>query len=128
MQEQERTIEKKQKFLEKFEECYGIISIACKYADINRSTYYDWIKSDSAFKQQCDDIIEARIDIMESELIKNVNNGKEASIFFALKTIGKHRGYIERQEVHDITPSQTISKIVVHKDDGTSFELEENDL
>lgn len=41
---------------------------------------------------------ESALDLAESKLFSNVNEGKEASVFFLLKTKGKERGYVERFE------------------------------
>ena len=39
------------------------------------------------------------VDIAESALLKNVLAGDNCAIIFTLKTIGKSRGYVERQEI-----------------------------
>lgn len=43
--------------------------------------------------------LERRLDFAESKLDENIAAGKEASIFFLLKTLGKDRGYTDRQEI-----------------------------
>ena len=50
--------------------------------------------------------LERRLDFAESKLDENIAAGKEASIFFLLKTLGKNRGYTDRQEISgpDCTP------------------------
>ena len=42
---------------------------------------------------------ETTIDFVESQLLKNINEGDTTSIIFFLKTKAKHRGYVERQEI-----------------------------
>jgi hypothetical protein len=39
------------------------------------------------------------LDLAEEKLMINIDEAKEASIFFFLKTKGKDRGYVERQEI-----------------------------
>ena len=57
------------------------------------------------------------IDMAESKLIENVQEGKEASIFFYLKTQAKQRGYIERSEVGGVD-GKPIFEINIVKKDG----------
>lgn len=89
---------KKQLFLEIFEKTACNISEACKHININRWTYYDWYNNDSDFKQSIDSLKEGLIDFAESQLMRNINNGDNASIMFFLKCKAKDRGYIEKTE------------------------------
>ena len=50
-------------------------------------------------KQEVESIEDVALDFAESALHDNIKNGKEASIIFYLKTKGKNRGYVERQEI-----------------------------
>jgi hypothetical protein len=89
---------KKRQFLEVFEAKAGNISKACKAINIDRGTYYNWMEKDKKFASAVDDINESLIDWAEDALKKNIQNGKETSLIFFLKTKAKHRGYIEKQE------------------------------
>ena len=89
----------KQDFLKKFKECKGIISSACDAVGISRMTYYRWIKDDQEFADECKEIEEASIDYVESKLLENIDQNKTSEILFYLKTKGKARGYVERQEI-----------------------------
>ena len=51
------------------------------------------------FKVTVDDIVEGVIDHVESKLFENINKNDTTSIIFFLKTRGKKRGYVERQEI-----------------------------
>ena len=42
---------------------------------------------------------ESLLDFAEQRLLSNMKNGKEASLIFFLKTQGKKRGYIEKNEI-----------------------------
>ena len=42
---------------------------------------------------------ESLLDLAEGSLFDQVRKGNITAIIFTLKTIGKHRGYVERQEV-----------------------------
>jgi hypothetical protein len=91
----------KQKFLEVFEKKLGNISSTCRSANVSRQTYYDWMK-DQAFSDQVGNVKESLIDLTEDKLLENINKGKTAEIIFYLKTKGKSRGYIEKQEIETI--------------------------
>ena len=99
-----RTTKKKENFLKAIEHSYGNISDACKSISISRSTYYDWMEKDKEFKVTVDDIVEGVIDHVESKLFENINKNDTTSIIFFLKTRGKKRGYVERQEIEFENP------------------------
>lgn len=88
-----------EKFLEIFSDKAGNIAASTEAMGISRRTYYNWRDSNKAFRERCEDVREELIDYAESKLMINIKEGKEASIFFLLKTLGKHRGYVERQEM-----------------------------
>jgi hypothetical protein len=77
----------------------GNIAETCKVLGIHRSTWYDWYANDKIFKRWADEVREGLIDFAESKLMQNINDGKETSILFMLRTQGRNRGYIEKQVV-----------------------------
>lgn len=89
----------KEKFLDNYKLSLGNISISCEASGISRQTYYNWMKSDPEFKQECRDIEERNLDLAEMKLLNAIREGKTAELLFYLKTKGKHRGYVERQEI-----------------------------
>jgi len=96
----------------------GIVSVACKAVDMPRSTFYNWLNSDDAFKSEVEEIQEVALDYVEGKLFEKIEGvtmlGKgnqegddpptytippsDTAIIFYLKTKGKRRGYIERTE------------------------------
>lgn len=107
----------KDKFLEIFANKAGNISDACKAAGISRRTYYDWMQDDTEFKNNVEEIQEGLLDFAESKLLDNIEAGKEQSIFFYLKTRGKSRGFVERQEIQtDGFPDKIQIEVVVNED------------
>ena len=90
---------KKQAMLEALEKSMGVVSTACQLVGISRQAHYDWLAKDEAYKKAVSDIENVALDFAESKLFKNIEKAKEASIFFYLKTKGKKRGYVERQEI-----------------------------
>ena len=94
-----RLSDKQKAFLETFEKSATNVSTACKKAGITRKTYYRWMNTNDTLKERVEDIRESMIDFAESMLYKNMKAGKETSTLFFLKTRGKSRGYVEKQEI-----------------------------
>ena len=93
---------KKEALLNALEQSLGVVTVACKKADIPRSTYYKWLKEDKEFKQQVQELENVALDFAESQLHKQISDNSTAATIFYLKTKGKLRGYTERSEL-DIT-------------------------
>lgn len=89
----------KKNFLKELSASNGIVYVACQATGISRGTYYNWHKQDPAFQKAADDINEETLDKVESKFLTNINAGDTTAMIFYLKTKGKHRGYIERQEI-----------------------------
>lgn len=113
----------KEDILKELEKRNGIVSIACKAIGLARSTFYKWLNDDPEFKAAVDDIQEVALDFVESKLMEKINGVQvkkgeteegedvvydlppsDTAIIFYLKTRGKKRGYIERNELEHLTP------------------------
>lgn len=127
----------KKTILEALEQSKGIVTDACKACGIPRSTFYNWLKEDAEFKEAVEEIQEVAIDYVEGKLFQKIDGvtvkGKgsydeetgeppvyeippsDTAIIFYLKTKGKKRGYVERQELAgpNGAPIQTESKHIV---------------
>ena len=90
---------KKESLLKALEQSLGVVTVACKKADIPRSTYYKWLNEDEEFAKEVKDIENIALDFVESKLFENIRDGKTSETIFYLKTKGKNRGYVERQEI-----------------------------
>ena len=88
--------------LKALEKSMGIVSKACKIADLDRGTFYNYYNDDEEFKEAVDNMQDYVLDFAESKLLENIKDKKETSIIFYLKTKGRKRGYIEKQDV-DVT-------------------------
>lgn len=95
----EKTEDNKSKMLKALEEYYGIVTTSCQSVGISRITHYRWLEEDEEYKAKVLDIKNAAIDFVESKLFDCIKSEKETSIIFYLKTIGKSRGYVPRQEI-----------------------------
>ena len=96
--EQKRTVIKKRAFISGLQEKAGNISKACEAAGIGRTIFYDWLQKDKAFAARFNEVNEAIIDWGEDALKARIQMGDTTAIIFFLKTKGKVRGYVERQE------------------------------
>ena len=91
--------EKQKEMVDLLKLSMGIVSTACEKAGISRTTHYRWYRSSSEYKDAVDDCTERAIDFAESHLHKLISDGNPAATIFYLKTKGKTRGYVEKQEV-----------------------------
>lgn len=77
----------------------GNIAQAAKALGVTRQTLYNRIQKSTQLAQTVVDEREGMVDIAESALRREVINGNITAIIFTLKTLGKERGYVERQEI-----------------------------
>lgn len=96
----DKTDANKKKALEALKSTMGNITAACSAAGVNRQHFYTWRDNDPDFEQEVKNISESAIDMGETALMKQIQDGNTACIIFFLKTRGKERGYVERME-HD---------------------------
>ena len=80
-------------------EKHGNLSAAARYLGCERHTISRYIDLYPTVKAVADEERETLIDFAENQLFKQVQEGNITAIIFTLKTIGKSRGYVERQEV-----------------------------
>ncbi|QDP63186.1 MAG: hypothetical protein Unbinned5930contig1000_29 [Prokaryotic dsDNA virus sp.] len=109
-EEQERTKKSKELFLENFEQSLCNVSACCKRVGISRNTFYTWKKEDEDFREKCEEIEESLLDFAETMLFKKIRDGGTPELLFFLKTRGKKRGYVERQEFTGADGSEIIWK------------------
>ena len=94
-----KTIKNKDDVLQALRLTKGIVTQACKNANVNRSTFYRWCSEDEDFAKGYKDVLEEQKDFVEGCLLDNIEAGKETSIIFYLKSKAKDRGYVEKQEI-----------------------------
>tara|TARA_R110000803_G_C11915807_1_gene313783 strand:- start:634 stop:993 length:360 start_codon:yes stop_codon:yes gene_type:complete len=90
---------KKKAVLQSLEKTLGVVTTACLQSGVGRTTFYEWLKDDLDFAEKVSDIQNIALDYAESQLHKQIGGGSTAATIFYLKTKGKKRGYIERQEI-----------------------------
>jgi hypothetical protein len=106
----------KKKMIEALERTLGRVTEAAESIDIARSTHYDWMQKDPEYKEAVESIGEKALDFVESKLFELIDGPQReimtdagiqtikdtpnpTACIFYLKTKGKKRGYVERQEV-----------------------------
>ena len=89
----------KKALLAALEKSLGVVTTACKSAELSRETFYKYYNNDPQFKESVDSIGEMAIDFAESKLHKLIQDENPTAIIFYLKTKGKKRGYVERHEI-----------------------------
>lgn len=88
----------KKALLEALEKSLGVVTTACRQVGVDRGTFYNYYNDDAEFRKAVDDLENVALDFAESQLHKQIQNGEVSSTIFYLKTKGKGRGYIERQQ------------------------------
>ena len=94
-----KTEHHKKALLEALRKSLGIVTNACERVDVGRTTYYEWYNNDEDFRTKVDDLQNIALDFAESQLHKQIAKQSTAATILYLKTKGKKRGYIERQEI-----------------------------
>jgi len=85
--------------VEALEKHLGIVTTACRQVDIARTTHYEWLKTNKAYRKLCNDIDNVALDFAESCLHKQIAKGNPLSTIFYLKCKAKKRGYIEQSTI-----------------------------
>tara|TARA_Y100000389_G_scaffold198811_1_gene235999 strand:- start:7 stop:363 length:357 start_codon:yes stop_codon:yes gene_type:complete len=109
----------KKALIDALEKSLGVVTTACKIVGVDRGTFYNYLKDDEDFANKVQEIENVTLDFVESQLHKQIKENSTAATIFFLKTRGKKRGYIERQEIeHSGNP------IVINLGPGTKPEEE----
>ena len=109
---------KKEDLLQALEKALGVVSTACKKVGIGRATFYRWLKEDKDFSKEVQAIQDVALDFAESKLFEQIQDGSTAATIFYLKTKGKRRGYVERQELEHSGGDKPVNIKLVIDDDS----------
>lgn len=77
---------------------YGNVSAAARALEVDHSTLWNRIKRSERLRIAREEAEEIALDIAEASLLEAVKQGEAWAVCFLLKTRGKKRGYVERQE------------------------------
>jgi hypothetical protein len=102
---------KKKAFLESLAANLGIVTKAAAAIGLSRDIHYYWLKNDPEYKAAVESVEDMVLDFAEGKLHGLIDKGDTAATIFYMKTKGKKRGYVERQEITgaDNQPIITIS-------------------
>jgi len=76
----------------------GIQAAAARKLGISRQAINKRVRGDAKLSAICDEVVEVNVDLAESKLLTAIKDGNMTAVIFYLKTKGKARGYVERQE------------------------------
>lgn len=85
--------ERQKDFMRAYYRYNGNVGAACAFIGIKRSTFNTWFTNCPELGEQINEVTEAMLDLAEQQLMKNIANGKENSLFFFLCNKGKGRGW-----------------------------------
>jgi AcrR family transcriptional regulator len=88
-----------EKIIPLIDEYTGNLSMVARKLGVSRTTLYRFLSDKPTVKQALEEAREKMIDNVESKLYSKALAGDTTAMIFFLKTQGKQRGYIERQEV-----------------------------
>lgn len=77
----------------------GMVSLAAARLGIAPRTLYARLERVPSLREALSDERERMLDIAENKLFEQIQAGNYRAIAFYLRTIGRSRGYIERQEI-----------------------------
>ena len=100
----------KKNLLEALKKNLGNVMASCSQVGCSRKTYYEYYNNDPEFKKDVDSIAEDALDFTEGKLFSLINDENPTAILFYLKTRGKHRGYVEKQEIESKNTNLNIEK------------------
>lgn len=107
------TARKKKVFLELLLKNAGNISLACKKADIARSTYYEWLDNDEEFANAVQDKEEELIDFAESQAFKLLAGYQKVT---NTETYDRKSGQVVNlKKVEHIGPDPAITKFLLER-------------
>lgn len=87
------------KIIDALTEAHGLVSIAAKSLDCHPDLIYKRMRDSSDIRHALEVARDSMTDTAESSLFNAVKGGESWAVCFYLKTQGKSRGYVERQEM-----------------------------
>ena len=102
----------KEQYIAAIHKSRGLLTAAADSLGVSRSALYDAAKRHPEIQQAIEDARDRTTDLAEGKLFQKINEGDNTAIIFYLKTQGKKRGYVERQEVTGAEGGELTVRIV----------------
>lgn len=110
------------KIIAALKEDRGLLTMAARRAGVSYRTVNRYANEFPSVRQAVYDAKESMLDVAENELYKKIKNGNIVATLFFLKTKGKIRGYVERQEFGSDPDNPVLMKVEIGKSSkGTPF-------
>jgi len=87
------------KIIAALKETKGLLTLAARKAGVSYSTVNRYANDFPSVRQAVEEAKESMTDFAEGKLFQAINEGNMTAVIFYLKTKGKARGYVERQEI-----------------------------
>lgn len=92
-------------------------STACKKVGISKKTLDTWIATDPEFAELFNELEWHKKNYYESALKERIHEGSETCTIFAVKTLLKDRGYVEKLEINNSTTVTNINSYQIKIED-----------
>ena len=79
--------------------CNFVINRAANMTGISMNAYYDWKENYPHFAKAMEISRDRFVDAIEGKFAELIEEGNPQAVIFGLKTIGRDRGYAEKQDV-----------------------------
>lgn len=103
---------KVQDILDTLERNQGLVALTAQSLKVSLQTIYNYRNKYPTIAKKIEELRERRTDRVELQLYDKINEGDIAAIIFYLKTQGKKRGYIERQEYVGAPDAEPITFVI----------------
>ena len=81
---------------------HGLMTATARALNCHRATLYRLIERHPDLQEAIDEARDMTTDVAEAALFRAIRQGQPWAVQFYLKTQGKTRGYVERQEVDNL--------------------------
>jgi len=89
--------------IEAIKKCRGLYYLAAASLNMGYSDFLDMVNEDPYLESLAKDERGKTLDIAEAKLMEAVGKGEQWAINLILKTLGRDRGFVERQEISNTT-------------------------
>ena len=85
--------------IDALKEARGMVAVAARKLGVSRVTIYNRRDKSEAVRDAIEEARDFTTDVAELKLYESIQKGEAWAVQFYLKTLGKDRGYVERQQI-----------------------------